>query len=351
MSRKKRYVFLQVLVYFALFFIACIALFSLFQLIGDFSSFLRKGSLFSWRLFFAEIPSVVRTITPLITVLTILFVMGTMERNRELRIFEINGIRSLEIYSVCIFFSLCTTLLAFVAGNISFSPSFPLGKKSSSLAFATDRMVVWAERHHSRERLEEVMLVMLDPQGTRVYFAPSAKIEGDTLILSAGTVRSIEDRNDPEHYFEETRVEFPVNLGKAFSWFVSDPEQTPFFTLYAALKNLSRVGIVPRREWITLWEKVSYPLLNFFLALLLLPFLNIRKKLSRSYTIVAGFSLSLLAYLSFQMGISLGKNSMIPWWAAPWLFHIVAALLSLLYLSKKEKLDIIPSTVRPNKKR
>lgn len=115
------------------------------------------------------------------------------------------------------------------------------------------------------------------------------------------------------------------------------PEEMSFMELHRYYSRLEKAGFKNSKYLMRLYEKLSYPTVNFVMILFgLMLALNARWG-GGIRSAGLGIAISVLYWLLYSMSISLGNTGTVPPWFAPWISPLIFGITgSVMYLKMKE---------------
>ncbi len=336
MSLKNRYILKELCKYFFIF----IVFFSIFLFFTDVFSgvlaYFRTHAAFPWQHYLIGLPQKVYIFSPVITLLSILFVFSEIEKYREIEIFEIKGLKPLYILNLFFFFGFCSTVFFFLVGN--FLPGNITSLNANQTKYvhlASQRFVFWAERYYPSKMFKNVIIINLQKNGPILYQTQYAYPQNNTFLLVNGSSRNLVNPSISKT-FSRYSLAVSFNTKKFIDFIVLNVEESSFFKALSTLRAMGKIGFFPKDKWIGVYEKIAYPFLNFFFVFIMLPLFYNRSNFSKFRIFILAIILSVSAYSIYSIGIALGKNDLIPWGISPWIFHIILFFTGILYLIKNE---------------
>lgn len=329
MLLRERYILRNV---FAFFFILLVAVTIFLLIVQAFWGIIdaRHTGLFNYKEWIINVYDSLQILLPFLTILSSLFVFSEMEKFRQISILQLKGISELQIFRTFLFFGLLSSVISFFIGCF---PPYPNEQKGTdkvvhSIDFTTNEMFLWI-KHYDNGVGEDVIFKMNNKEAVFTCYAKKAEFLEGTIIFYDGLMSYFDGQ---KKYFDSFVLN--VNFNPLFlTQYLTFPiERQSFFRLYPILKSVSNTGIKSKTEWITLFSKISYPSLNFFIIMLLLPFFLRRKFLTRAKIFIIALVLTLLTYSLYSAGLSLGKAEIIPWQISPWLSHFVLLIVFIGWL-------------------
>lgn len=156
-----------------------------------------------------------------------------------------------------------------------------------------------------------------------------ARWKDDGLVLTQGVARRFGDVSAVEQFREKT-----VETKERFSDFtVSEPvpEEMTFKELRHYIQKLERMGLDHTSYVVDLLAKIAFPLVNFILPLIGIPY---ALKTGRSSGIAAGVGLSIIIgftyWITMAFNISLGHVGVLPPFLAAFGSNIIFALIGVV---------------------
>jgi lipopolysaccharide export system permease protein len=118
---------------------------------------------------------------------------------------------------------------------------------------------------------------------------------------------------------------------------IKKPQEMNFTELYSYYSRLEKAGFKNLKYVVRLYEKLSYPTINFIMALFGIS-LALNSRWGGGIK-AAGFGVivSVIYWLIYSTGISLGNIGILPPWVAPWICPVVFGVTGgLMYFNIKE---------------
>ncbi|MBI5665229.1 MAG: LptF/LptG family permease [Nitrospirae bacterium] len=115
------------------------------------------------------------------------------------------------------------------------------------------------------------------------------------------------------------------------------PEEMNFMELYNYYSRLERAGFRNIRYIIQLYEKLSYPTINFVMILFGISLALNSRWGGGMMAAGLGVIISVLYWLLYSVSISLGNTGILQPWLAPWISPVVFGIAgSVMYWRIKE---------------
>ncbi len=296
----------------------------------------KHTGVFPWKDWLINFYDSFQLVLPFVTILSALFVFSEMGRFRQILVLEATGISELHIFRTFIFFGFCCSIIAFIAGCF---PPYPGvhrggGKNIYPLIFVTNQTFFWAEKFNDVDSIENVIFKIKQYDHFLTIHSKRAQLFEEGIIFYNASV--FKD-NTPRKNFNHFILNTEFNPEIIVKYVHSALERESFFRLRSILKETSLLGVKSGFDWIVLYSKLSYSLLNLFIVMLLIPFFFEGRNFSKVKIFIIAFILTLGSYSLYSAGISLGKAEIIPWQISPWLSHLIILIYFLVYLSSSKK--------------
>lgn len=295
----------------------------------------KHTGIFPWRDWLVNFYESFQIVFPFITLLSAFFVFSELEKFKNVLIFKLNGISELQIFRTFLLFGFFCSFFSFIAG--CFSPYSSISKNNSvyPLTFSTDNIFLWIEKYEKPYCFKDVLFNIRQNNSSLTFYSKKAEFLKNKIVFYDGTVSMIDKQIKKDFKIFEFETDFnPLTVIKYLTLPI---ERLSFFKLNKILKEMSYIGIKSNLDWIILYSKISYPLLNFFIIMLLIPFFLLNIRISRPKIFIVAFFMVLFTYALYSAGISLGKADIIPWQISPWLSHFLLSIFFVAYLAYSRK--------------
>ncbi len=336
---KTRYVFSSFLRIFSVSALSFIGIFIFARIMDDLSDSIKLGEKLNLLRYLYDVPSVFVEISPIITFLSGMFLLSEMLKHGELKTLEISGISFRKIFYLISACGLLVSAASFYIRNFAMprlSASQDAGVQECPVNFSSPGYLLHAERFLSPSSLRQVRISMpaeADNATISVVKAESASYTGEGrwvfnngtqwIFNESGILRKTSD-------FRSLSLDFPVTPD-----ILSSSEERisslSFPELKRVVNGMKKLGISSPRIRSHFHERTAYPLLNFFLLFILLPFFSVRKKISGILVISSSILLAFAAYGIYAFGSGLAVSGKIPPAAGVWMLHVLAGLFMLFY--------------------
>ncbi|HEX3036483.1 MAG TPA: LPS export ABC transporter permease LptG [Thermodesulfobacteriota bacterium] len=173
------------------------------------------------------------------------------------------------------------------------------------------------------------------------YFGLEERIEAEEAEWKNGTwelknVRVFDFRNNTTKRYK-TLVSNAIDEPKIFREEMRKPEEMNFAELYTYYHRLEKSGFRNLKYAVSLYEKLSYPAINFIMVLFGIS-LALNSRWGGGIK-AAGFGVivSIMYWIIYSTGISLGNIGVLPPWFAPWICPLIFGITgSLMYRNIQE---------------
>lgn len=323
--------------------ISFVLLFILVRIIDDFSDLLTMGrSVILWRYLY-DIPEVFVEISPVITFLSAMFLLSEMLKYGEIKLLEISGINHIKIFYLI---SLCGLLISISVFYIkNFTVPYFSEKKNKileikSIHFSSPEYLLFSEKFIHPATFEEIQLSQTtEDKNLQVIKAKRGIYQGENLWEFENGNLWLFDTNghliDTKFFNTST-----YSLSLVPEVLIASSKNLETLS-YFELKNLSldskKLGIFSRKLESYFYERIAYPLLNFFLLFILLPFFSVNKKISRVFVLSMSIILSFISYGIYAFGFGLSTAGKVHPILGVWVLHILIILFSIVYILKLQK--------------
>jgi len=329
---RDKYFLKQLVSFFFILFISFSVVLLLTQIFWSFADMKRAGG-FPWKDYIVNFYDNIQMIFPFITLLSAFFVFSEMEKFRQISILELKGISELQIFRTFLVFGFCVSIFAFLFGCFPPYPDSNRDVGKGDISITTPVLLLWAEQTNKENIFTNVVIAFYEEGVKRTIQARKAEFFNDMIIFYDASVV-----NGTENKFSVLTLKTSFDPLILVRYTSTNPERQSFFSLRRILKKVAAVGVVDKTDWIVLYSKISYPLLNLLVILLLLPFFYQRIFFSRIKIFVIGIIMMFFTYAFYAVGLSLGKIEMIPWQISPWISHIFLLVFCGMFVILKKKI-------------
>ena len=330
MEIKDRYVVFNFLKIYLITSCGFLLLFLIIQVIDNLTNFLRYGQEFNLKFYILQMPRIFVQISPIITLLTMLFLLSEMLKYREIKVFEISGISPFKIYKILLLLCFFLSLLIFYINSQIVPLSLCRTEKVSLLKrvnFSSSELTLYSEKVILPNYFEDIYLSQ-KIKNEKVIIVKAKKgwcygnilrlFDGKYWIFDRGVM--IEEKSFSQYILRSLLP--PETIIKSLKF----AEQLTLLELKETISKLQKVGVSPISLKANFQERIAYPFLNFFIILVSIHFFILRGKLTRFFVISFTFLLSFTCYLIYSAGLALAKEGKLPVWMGVWLVHILIFL-------------------------
>lgn len=351
MLLKTRYTLINFLKVFIIVSICFLLLFFFIEVIENITDVVKHGGNFTIFTALYHLPSIFTEISPVLTFLSGMFLLGEMIKYGEVRILEISGIQPIKILLVLFVCGLIVSTISFEVENFV-APVFLKRLNITSetqkiINFSTPRYFLYSERFTSPDTFEKIQVSEITPDGGIITISAEGAryLEGNMWIFTRGKIWSFNRSGGLEssEKFESRTLNIALEpkLIIDTSRNIEEFSYTELRELMRKMENLNILSVPIKSSF---HERFAYPLLNLFLLFLLFPFFYIRYKISKVFVIGVAVLISFLCYGIYSLGLTLAKAGKVPIFLGVWLVHILIVAGVGLYffmLLRKAKSDII----------
>lgn len=330
---KVKYILIN---FFKLFLISSISLLLLFfiiQLLDDLPDIISKQQEFLLSTYLLSLPASFVQISPLITLLSGMFLVLEMVKTNEIKVLEISGINVLKIFSILLFASLIVSGFTFYIEN----RVVPFTSKSniygSPISFSSASLLFNSEKVLKNKKFINVELSIISEKGEITSIrAKEAIYSGNNLWnFKKGTVFKLQQNGvlKRTENFELKTMKLPITeeilllRGK-------NPDFMGISELKKLITEFKKIDVSPFFYKTYYYEKISYPLLNFFILFVVFPFFLVKQKITRFFVLSSTIVLGFFSYGIYSFFIALARAGKIPPFIGGWGFHIIISIFLIL---------------------
>ncbi|MBI4848192.1 MAG: LptF/LptG family permease [Nitrospirae bacterium] len=300
--------------------------------------------------FLLQAPGVMLYALPFASLFSVLMTIGMASKWREVLIIKASGCSTKRLFSGFILIGIIFSLLALLLGETA----VPVAARKAAWI---RKVKILKESPRISLREGELWLKGIDKSLVRIdgFVADQNKIL-KTSIFSFNPSFVLEKRTEAaEAVWEDgvwklknvTVFDFSANTSKKYDSLISSaieepkmfdeemkkPAEMNFAELYSYYTRLERAGFKNLRYAVRLYEKLSYPAINFIMVLFGVA-LALNSRLGGGIKSAGiGVLVSVAYWLIYSVSISLGNTGALPAWFAPWIGLIVFGITgSVLYL-------------------
>ncbi len=348
---KTRYTLASFLKVFFLVSISILMVFFFIEILENMKDAVKHGGGFSAVTAFYRLPSIFVEVSPVLTFLSGMFLLGEMIKYGEVRILEISGIKPVKILIVLFFCGFVVSALSFYVKNFT-APVFLKRLNSTSetqkiVNFSTPRYLLYSEKFTSPGTFEEIQVSEIRPDGGIITVnAEKARYLGENMwTFTNGKIWSFDRDGGLESSKEFENMTLGIMLEPELIMDTSkNIDEFSYTELRELMLKMEKLKILPVAIRGSFHERFAYPLLNLFLLFMLFPFFYVKHKISRVFVLGLAVFLSFICYGIYSSGLTLAKGGKIPVFFGVWMVHILILAGVAVYffkLSGKPKSDIM----------
>ena len=333
-------IFKYISINFIKFYAICISSFLLVYLIIDFMGKFWKLSsrgvpaLDIGIFFLSKSPFIINQISPMATLLATILTLGIMSRNSEITVMKSSGISVFKLSIPILLLSFLISLFSIASGEYLLPYSNKIYKKidryrpgrdNINRLFKRDKIWYFGKKNiynidlldPKKEILYGITILQRDDNYAilRRIDAETATWKKDRWVFQEGTIRSF-GRNFADAIKVTSFEEQQIDLEEKFSDFtviVKSSKEMNFAELSKHIEKLKRMGLDYKKYMVDLMAKIAFPLVNFILPLIGIPF---SLKTGRSAGMASGVGISIVIGFSYWVAmafcVSLGHTGLLP---------------------------------------
>jgi|LSQX01.2.fsa_nt_gb lipopolysaccharide export LptBFGC system permease protein LptF len=344
---KVKYTILSFFKTFIIISVSIVSLFIFIRIIDDLHSLeLVDKGLRLWKYLF-DAPELFIEMSPIVTFLSGMFFISEMLKYGELKVFEISGINHRKIFYILCVCGLLVSGFAFYVRNYTVPVCMIKKgkfKEVKTINFSSPEYLVYSEKFISPDFFEMVQFSYIKKgEYTQLIKAEKAIYEGKNYWRFENGNLWLFDLNGQllkKDVFQSLRTQFRI-MPEILASDSKNIETLSYVEFKHLLTNMKKFGIIQKEMESYFHERTAYPLLNFFLLFLLLPFFSITKKLARVFVLSISMVLAFVSYGIYAFSFGLATSGRVPPVVGVWTLHfslIVFLLIFLVKIEKKEKI-------------
>jgi len=330
--------------FFKLFIISCLCLLAIFfviQILEDLPDIISGEKILNLVPYFLSLPYSFVQISPLITLLSGMFFVSEMVKGNEIKIFEISGINSFRIFSILLFSSLIICLFTFFIKNYTVPQTFFFKENiyQKPISFSCSSLLFKSDTYDENEKFINPEISIISKDGSICLIKAKECINENKNLWTfiEGKINIIDKNGNLEksESFSSKTVKLPISAEVILNT-MKNPDSLKLNQLQNIIKEMKKNEISPYLFETYFYEKLGYPLLNFFILFAIFPFFFLKGKISKFFVLSATIVIGFLTYGIYTFFISLSKGGKVPPFIGGWIFHIIMffSFLLLLYKSK-----------------
>lgn len=355
-------IFKYISINFIKFYAICIASFLLVYMIIDFMGQFWKlnarglPAIDIFIYFLSKSPFILNQISPMATLLATMLTLGILSRNSEITVMKSSGISVFQISIPILVLSFLISLFSIVSGEYLVPYSNKICKKieryrpgrdNTQRLFKKDKIWYFGRNNiynidlldPKKEMLHGITILQRDDNYaiSRRIDAKTAMWEKERWIFKEGTIRSF--GNSPVETisvstFEEQQIDLEEKFND-FTVIIKSSAEMNFAELGTHIEKLKRMGLDYKRYMVDLMAKIAFPLVNFILPLIGIPF---SLKTGRSAGMASGVGISIIIGFSYWVAmafcVSLGHTGVLPPFIAAFGSNIIFSIAGFISIMK-----------------
>ncbi|MEK7871044.1 MAG: LPS export ABC transporter permease LptG [Nitrospirota bacterium] len=340
MSILDRYILKEFIKIFVISLLGLLVVYLAIDFLGKIRSFMEHDAklIVMLEYFLLKLPKVIFLISPPALLIAILITFGILSRNNEIVAMEGSGISIYRISAPLLLFSLFYSFLllylnvnAVPAANeeAEFVKDALIEKKPKGAQFRQDRIWFRGNDHSifniqiidKDSRIRGINVYRLDDRFSisEIVEATELRYEKEEWVLISGVRRRFHPDGEIETLPFET---LPVNLDwrpEELRKIEIEPDNTTYTELASYVKRLETGGYSTGRYKVDLYEKLSFPFVNFIMALIGIAFgLRNSRGIGISKSIGVSMVIGFFYWIAHSIAMSLGYGGIIPPVLAAW---------------------------------
>lgn len=287
-----------------------------------------------------QTPAVILYALPFASLFSILITIGTASKWKEIVVIKAAGGSTKKMFAGYLSMGMIFTLTALILGET-------LVPRATEMAAWIRKVRILKEEPRVLYRKESLWLKGLDKSLIRIdgfvmeenrilktslfYFSPSfgleKRIEADEAVWTNGewtlknvTVFDFTGNTITRH---GSLISAAIEEPRIFSEDMKKPQEMNFAELYAYYTRLEKAGFKNLKYVVRLYEKISYPVINFIMVLFGVS-LSLHSRWGGGIKAAGiGVIASAVYWLIYAISISLGNAGVLPPQLAPWIGPII----------------------------
>lgn len=300
-------------------------------------------------------PFLIVQFSPIAIIFGTVFSLGLMAKNRELMSIIIGGVSFFRVvlYLYIAGFTLSIFFIFFndIIGVRAQEKASEMDRKFKGITHRLDKQNLnmygkenfiyhIAYYHYYEQKMDDIQIEKTSEAKDRIEFRIDAKNavwdkEKNIWVFHDGIIRIFDEQGDLKSVerFDEKEITL-LEKPKDFDYQQKDIDELSISEALKYIKNLQSKGFMSRNEWVDFHLKFSFPFACLLMMLIGAP-LSIY---STKSVLIISFGLALLGsfiyWVFLSIGISLGKNGVLPPFLAVWMGNIFFAVVSYIVHKK-----------------
>lgn len=306
--------------------------------------------------FLSKSPSIINQVSPMATLLATILTLGILSRNSEITVMKSSGISVFQISVPILILSFLISLFSLVSGEYLIPYSNEIcqkieryrpGRDNVKRLFKRDKIWYFGKNNiynidlldHKKEILHGITILQKDDNYalSRRIDAKTAVWKKDRWVFQEGTIRSF-GKNSADSInvtsFEEQEIELEEKFSD-LTVIIKSSEEMNFAELGKHIEKLKRMGLDYKKYMVDLMARIAFPLVNFILPLIGIPF---SLKTGRSAGMASGVGISIIIGFSYWVAmafcVSLGHTGVLPPFIAAFGSNIIFSIAGFISIMK-----------------
>ncbi|MFW6133951.1 MAG: LptF/LptG family permease [Elusimicrobiota bacterium] len=300
-----------------------------------------------------RIPNWLVNVTPVATLLGVLFSLGTLNRHHELTAIKSSGIKLIYVLKQLILFSLLLSILSGIinesivpATNARAENLFSIIKQESpeKTVYRTRKNFTYLSANRKLFFIQEYTDLEINGLKVIEFYSSSSRekkmitsekaiYNGSEWVLLNGTIRNFTKQGEIESFtgFDKKIFSFdmsPENISKP----ETKPEEMGFISLLKYIKKLEKGGFSATKEKVLLHHKIAFPFSNTIILILGIPLALWGGMKSRTTGFFISLVICFIYWGAISVGRALGQAEVLPPAVGAWSANLIFLLISIIML-------------------
>jgi lipopolysaccharide export system permease protein len=257
---------------------------------------------------------------PVAMLVSTLFSVGSLAKNRELDVMKASGLSLYRISFPILGAAFILSIMVMFFAEFVLRTDLPKSKlvRANIKVPGEGGWIILGRRYNVRTMLGDDIKVhrIVDNKITKTYVAEQIthSDSGWTLINGVAQTHADLDRDLPESFvtFDTLWAPFLTQTPEMLAEVPVPPRQESFFDLLRRIKQKEILGEPANRDWVELYLKITFPFANFILVLIGIPLAANPRRSGPSVGFGLSIIISFIFFVLIRTGQSLGNNGKIP---------------------------------------
>ena len=308
--------------------------------------------------YFYKMPYFIIQFSPVAILFATVFSLGNLNKNRELIAIISSGIKFTRVAFFLYLIGFIISLFFILFNEFCVVPSIRKAKiinnKFKNIYYEKDRsdfamygknnIIYYVRYYNARlKTLQNVKIIKKTPDGSGVSYRIDAFIgnwdEAKKIwIFKNGVYREFNNNGDLIKVEEFQEKEFNLyEKPKDFEYVRTDIDEMRIKEAINYINKLKESGFKYRSELVDFNIKFSFPFSSFIMILIGAPISTISAKSVLIISMGWALLISFIYWVVLNIGVSLGKNGILPPFLATWIGNIIFIFISILIHKKISK--------------